>query len=243
MMLSNFVSLGDKLELQSVGRMLDESNEAYKKTYASMVHEILSEDTLEIVMPTEQSKLILLPIDSEYDMVIYGKNGLYQCFVRIVDRYKSNNMHVLVVELTSNLRKYQRREFYRFSCALEMGGRNLVEEECQAIENKVPYELVPGIPLKQSVIVDISGGGIRFISSQRYETDSLMYCTYQLHVNGVRKKYEIIGKVLGVKELENRRGVFEHRVQYYNIRKDVREEIIKYIFEEERKSRHKENYR
>lgn len=235
-MLSSFISLGDKIELQAVGRTGDEAG----KTYGSMVHDILSEDTLEIVMPTEKTKLILLPVDSEYNVVFYGENGLFQCMVRIVDRYKSNNMYILVVELISNLRKYQRRDYYRFSCSLEMCSRNLQEEEIQAIESSVPYELTPGLPLKQSVIVDISGGGLRFISSQKYEPESLLYCSYNLLVSGKRKDYEVVGKVLSVKELENRKGMFEHRVQYYNMREEVREEIIKYIFEEERKNRKKE---
>ena len=86
--------------------------------YQSRVLQILSEDTLEISMPMEQTRLILLPVDSEYDMIFFEENSLYQCFARIIDRYKSNNVYVLVMELTSNLRKYQRREYYRFSCAL-----------------------------------------------------------------------------------------------------------------------------
>lgn len=55
-----------------------------------------------------------------------------------------------------------------------------------------------------------------------------------------KKKYDVVGKVLAVKELENRRGMFEHRVQYYNLDVNTREEIIRFIFEEERKSRKKE---
>ena len=77
-------------------------------------------DSIEVQMPIEQTKLILLPVDAEFNMIVYTGAGLYQCFVRVIDRYKSNNIYVLVLELTSNLRKYQRREYYRFSCALEM---------------------------------------------------------------------------------------------------------------------------
>ena len=55
-------------------------------------------------------------------------------------------------------------------------------------------------------------------------------------VDDVRKLYEVVGKVLAVKALENRKGVFEHRVQYVNISESAREQIIKYIFQEERKS-------
>lgn len=238
-MLSKFVEEGNKIELQNVEKDGEQQGEEKRKTYFSSVHEILSEDTLEITMPTEKTKLILLPVDSEYNMIFYGESGLYQCFARIIDRYKSNNVYILVVELTSNLRKYQRREYYRFSCALEMAARNLEETEMQAIEQNIPYSLTPGLPLKQSVIVDISGGGLRFISSQSYEPGSLIYCSYHLLKGSERKKYEVIGKVLSVKELEKREGTFEHRVQYYDMDTETREEIIKYIFEEERKSRRK----
>ncbi len=240
-MLSKFIKEGDRIELQALEkrRRLDREDET-QKVYHSRVVSILSEDSLEITMPMEQTKLILLPVDGEYDLIFYTEGALYQCFARIVDRYKSNNAYILVVELTSNLRKYQRREYYRFSCALEMNARTLQEEELQAIEEKAPLELQPNLPIKRSVIVDISGGGLRFISAQRYEPDSLIYCSYQLMKGEQRKKYEVVGKVLAVKELENKPGTFEHRVQYYNLDVRTREEIIKFIFEEERKSRKKD---
>ena len=239
-MLSKFITLGDRVELTAVGRVkLTEEEE--KRTYQSKVYEILTDDTLEITMPMEKTKLILLPVDGEYDMVFYTETGLYQCFVRIADRYKSNNVYILRVELTSNLRKYQRREYYRFSCALEMCSRNLEEEEQQALEGRKPYVLQPGLPLKKSVIVDISGGGLRFMSTQQYDPGSLLYCSYHLVKGGVSKQYEVVGKVLSVKPVENRPGTYEHRVQYYNMDTATREEIIRFIFEEERKSRQKKN--
>ncbi|MGN0431630.1 MAG: flagellar brake protein [Lachnospiraceae bacterium] len=238
-MLSKFVKPGCKIELQAVNKV-NGTTEEKQKVYRSQVHDIISEDRMEITMPMEQTKLILLPVDGEYDAVFYGNSNLYQCFLRIIDRYKSNNVYILVVEMTSNLRKYQRREYYRFSCALEMCARPLVEEEVKAIEQKEAYLLTPGLPLKRSVIVDISGGGLRFMSNQRYEPESLIYCTYHLLIDGKNRECEIIGKILSVKEVESRKGTFEHRVQYVNLGVNEREEIIKYIFEEERKSRRRE---
>ena len=238
-MLSNFISLGDKIELQSVEKSRNPEQE--QRIYTSRVYEILTEDTLEITMPMEQTKLILLPVDGEYDLVFYGETGLYQCFVRIADRYKSNNVYLLRIELMSNLRKYQRREYYRFSCALDMYSRDLEEAEQQVVEEQKPYILQPGMPLRRSVIVDISGGGIRFMSDHKYEPGSLIYCSYHLVKDGINKNYEVIGKVLSAQELENREGTYEHRVQYYNMDVNTREEIIKFIFEEERKNRKRDS--
>ena len=114
--------------------------------------------------------------------------------------------------------------------------RELKHEEVMAVEaNQVM--LVPGLPLKRSLIVDISGGGIRFISDHMYEEGCMVYCTYQLILDGVPKDYDIVGKVLFVKELANRPGEYEHRVQYVNLDNDTREEIIRFIFEEERRIR------
>lgn len=240
-MLSKFVLPGDKVELQEIGQWKDNHPEAEKKIYCSRVHDILDEDRMEITMPMEKTKLLLLQVDEEYDMVLYSGNGLYQCFVRIVDRYKSNNVFLLQVELTSNLRKFQRREFYRYSCALEMSARLLSEEEVQRVEERGVYSLDPGLPLKRSIIVDISGGGLRFIADYKCELDSLVYCNYQLLLNGQLKEYHLVGKVLMVREAVNKPGVYEHRIQYMNINLEEREEIIKYIFQEERKSRKREN--
>ena len=241
-MFSKFISIGDKIELQVVSHEYEEKPDTPVRVYHSEVNEIQYEDTIEIKMPMEKTKLILLPIDSEYDMVFYGSSGLFQCLGRIIDRYKSNNTYLLLVEMTSNLRKYQRREFYRLRCALEMHARALREDEIQTVESRMPYSLANDLPLKESVIVDISGGGLRFVSTHAFKQGSLLYCCYHLMNGGEHKKYEVISKVISCIELDNRPGTFEHRVQYYDIDPTEREEIIKYIFEEERKSRQKKRF-
>ncbi len=202
-------------------------------------------------MPIEDGKLILLPVDGEYDMYFYGNNVVYQCTARVADRYRHNGQYVLVMDLTSNLRNYQRREYYRFSCALEMDSRQLGEEEEIAVAAQ--EEMLPALPLKSSVIVDISGGGLRFVAYYAYEVNSLILCKYHLQIDGREKEYRLVGKVLAVNELEKEPGVFcgavsleiiepgvfDHRVQYVNVDPQDREEIIQYIFDEARKTHKK----
>jgi len=238
-MLSKYVVPGNKIEIQAVERAKYIDDTEKKKVYQTQVYDILSEDRLEIYMPIEKSKLILLPVNAEYDLYFYTPSGLYQCFANVIDRYKTDNQFILLMELTSNLRKFQRREYYRLSCALEMNSRPLEKEEIEAVEKRGNY-LVPGLPLKRSVIVDISGGGIRFVGNYAYEPDSLVCCKYNLVIDGNAKEYTLVSKVLTVKELEDRRGIYEHRAQYINIDTAEREEIIRFIFEEERKNRKRE---
>ena len=238
-MLSKYVVPGNRLEIQAVERIKNADETERKKIYQTQVYDVLSEDRLEIMMPMEKTKLILLPVDVEYDLYIYTSAGLYQCFARVIDRYKADAKYILLMELTSNLRKFQRREYCRLSCALDMDSRLLEKEEIQAVEKKDNY-LVPGLPLKRSIIVDISGGGIRFVGDYAYDLDSMICCRYHLVIDGRDKEYMLVARIISVRELEDKKGIFEHRAQYVNINTLEREEIIRFIFEEERKNRKRE---
>ena len=241
--LSKYIHPGDRLQLQKIVRLKEEEDDdGNRKTHESKVVDIISDDRIEISMPMEQTKLVLLPVDGEYNLFFYTSNGLYQCYARVIDRYKNNNVYTVLMDLTSNLRKYQRREYYRFSCALEMNSRTLEEQEVRSIELD-PDMLIPELPLHRSVIVDISGGGLRFVANYAYEKDSTILCKYKLWISGESREFSLFGKVLSVTELENRPGIYEHRVQYIHMDDDNREDIIKYIFDEERKSIHKKKSR
>lgn len=229
--LSKYVVPGGEVELKAIGREQEDSSR--RKTHRSQLLKVLTENRVEVAMPIEGGKLILLPVDGEYDMYFYGDNVVYQCNARVTDRYRYNGQYVLVMDLTSNLRNYQRREYYRFSCALEMDSRQIGEEE---IAIAAQEELLPALPLKSSVIVDISGGGLRFVAYYAYEVNSLILCKYHLQIEGREKEYRLVGKVLAVNELEKEPGVFDHRVQYVNVDPQDREEIIQYIFDEARKT-------
>lgn len=236
--LSKYINPGCRVDLQTIGRP---NQKNIIRSFQSRVLDILSDDRLEIAMPMEKSKLILLPVDSEYDMYFYSESGLYQCHARVADRYKNDKVYALVVDLLTNLRKQQRREFFRFSCALEMGTRALREEEEIALSTLGDKDiLLLPLPLKNGTIVDISGGGLRFVADFAYEVNSLILCNYSLLIGNDYKEYNLIGKILNVKELENRKGTFEHRIQYVRMDATEREEIIKYIFDEERRALRKQ---
>lgn len=241
-MLSDIISTGEILEMQAIGNVPSLNEEEESRLYRTKVFDVLSEDQLEVMMPIEKGKLVLLPVNGEYDMYFYTEKGLYQCSGRVLDRYRSNNIYIVVMELTSKLKRHQRREFYRFGCALRVDSRVLEEDERESLRQGRVY-LKPNLPLKPGVAVDISGGGMRFIAGFQYESGVYICCTYELNLGGKIKQYRMAGKVLSVRELTERKGTWEHRVQYVHMDADEREEIIKYIFEEERRQRRKASSR
>ncbi len=239
-MLTDYISPGNRVELKATGKIWMDEDSRTKHIYMSKIMDVTSDDRIEILMPFERGKIVLLPVDGEYSLCFYSTKGLYQCFARITDRYRSDNMYILVMDLTSELSKLQRREYYRFSCALELSSRLCSKEEQEAFENnrKFLFDAVNG--LQKSVVVDISGGGLRFVANFRYEEGSTIYCSYRLPSSVNDKEYEMICNVLKVQELESRPGLFEHRIQYIYIDENSREDIIHFIFEEERKIRKKQ---
>ena len=71
-MIEQYVYLGQRVELETVTRIItDGEPQQLKKVYSSKVFDILSAERLEILMPYEQRKLVLLPVDSEYTMYFY----------------------------------------------------------------------------------------------------------------------------------------------------------------------------
>ena len=197
-MLSKYVMPGNRVEIQAAERANYIDDDEKKKVYQSQVLDVLSEDRFEVRMPMEQSKLVLLPVNTEYEVFFYTSAGVYQCLATVVDRYKTENQFVLLMELSSSLSKFQRREYYRLSCALDMEARLLKEEEIEALELQIDF-LERRLPLQRNVIVDISGGGMRFVGEHIYEPESLIYCKYNLDRGGKTKEYELIAKVLVVK--------------------------------------------
>lgn len=234
-MLTDLVKPGNRIDIQTVEHaILGSASDA--KVYSSKIYDILDDEKLEILMPMNGTKLILLPIDGEYQFCFYTAKGLYQCTVRIVERYKENSIYLLLCEMTSPIGKYQRREYYRLACTLPMRSRDLMEEEIKAIE-EFNYRLTAGLPLSKGEIVDISGGGIRFVTSDRYEPGTQIVVYFNLNVHGKETTYELIGDVLSSKQNDVNKKIYEHRLKFTVIDNRQREEIIRYIFEEERKSR------
>lgn len=235
-MIEKLISPGDKLELKStVSVVLPDGTEGVK-TYRTSVYDILDDGRLEFLMPMEQQKLVLLPVDGEYDVCFFSSGGMYRANVRIADRQKINNTYIVVVEMITNLHKFQRREYYRFNCVIDMDVRPLTEHEIDAF-SKGLADLVPNAVMTRGVIVDISGGGLRFVSRDIHEQGSILLMKFSLPIQEVEKPFEIPAKVIYCGEIENREAEYENRVKFEFIGGATREEIIKYIFDAERKNR------
>ncbi|WFR54958.1 flagellar brake domain-containing protein [Anaerocolumna sp. AGMB13025] len=251
-MVSDIVSIGDKLELKSIRFSAKEIEN--EKVYKSQVLDFIDEDTASILMPIEGGRVIPLTIGDKYNLCFYTKKGLYQCKSVITDRSRINNVFVLTVQFTSELEKYQRRQYYRLKYLLEFKYSIITDMEI-SIMNKLRNNNAKKEEEKQAfldtldsikkeilsgTILDISGGGARFVSGHNHEHGIMIQMLLDFDNGLGAKSFQIQAIIVSSDKMINRQGFYEHRVQFIDMTKEEREAIIKFIFEEERRQRKKE---
>lgn len=245
-MIKKIITEGSKVELQriaSLAHSYQKHGEEEAKTYYSLVSEVMDEDRVKITMPLEKGRVVPLPVNGRYNACFYTSNGLYQGRVIVVDRYKEDNIFMLVVELISDLVKFQRRQYYRLGCTMDIVYKKIEEDEEREFARDIvesSTETSEEENYIEGIALDISGGGMRFVSEQKLEEGDDIFVIIEIQYIDAKKKYGLNAKVISSQLLVNREGKYEHRVEYKNMNGKVREALIKYIFDEERRQRKKE---
>ncbi len=244
-MIEKIVSAGNKIEFTKVSSYKEydyEMGREDKKVYVSQVFDVIDEDRLKIGVPIVNGRVLMIPQNVRIDVCFFTSRGLYQGRAIVVDRFKEDNIFVMVIEMISELQKYQRRQYFRLNCTMDIMFRHLTEEELSQfnLEGKVSVEIDNGVYYKATAL-DISGGGIRFLTERTVNKDDIIFVNLQITYGEVERKYILAGKVLEVYPSKNRKEFNEVRVEYCNMSGETREQIIKYIFEQERMMRKKEN--
>lgn len=89
-------------------------------------------------------------------------------------------------------------------------------------------------------IVDISGGGIRVFSKRQLEKNEMVYVKFTLNFNSGDKETDVLAKVVDSQKNSKDETMFDSRLQFINISEADREEIVKYVFEQQRNMLKKE---
>lgn len=247
MTVSDVIRVGDKIDIRLVQQIesTDKSKEI-PEVYRSQVLDIKENGNFEIAMPTEKGRLILLPLGVRFEFVFYSYNGgLYRSIGQIVERYKKDGFYMLEVQLRTTLEKFQRREFYRYNCAIDFVFYELEEEQKNMNSADDIIRAMAAGELKmqsyQGVMVDLSGGGMKFRSPQELKPGDRVLVRLRLTNDKMDRQFHIIGSVIANVVVHTSANVlYESRIKFHIEDDKIREEIIRYIFEEERKNRQKE---
>lgn len=248
-MLERLLTAGDKVEVMKTSGLAN--NPSDKKVYYSLLVDIDAEDRLTVTMPIEAGKVVPLTVGERYWLVFYTHSGIYQAKALIIARERQGNVHVMILRALTELERIQRRQFYRIECVMDVEYRIMGEIEAKGYEIlrtkayktmedriKIKRLLVPsGNEWNKGVAVDISGGGMRFNTKQNHENPDYLELRFLLNIGAVTKEIITPARVIRYAAVKNSLDTKEFRVEFVEISTKQREDIVQYVFNEDRNRR------
>jgi c-di-GMP-binding flagellar brake protein YcgR len=246
MLLQELTRLGDKIDIQLIQQLeMQERGELTGtiRTYKSSVFDYISDTEMEIAMPTENGRMVLFQIGLRCKLLFYSKKGLYTCNATVQKRYKKENFFVLAMQQTSKIVKFQRREFFRIDCMLkvryvpiteEIAALSSTEDLFMEIQKEAYID-----KYKDAVTLDLSGGGMRFSSNESLEAGSFIVTKLRLSGEHTDQLHYLVTRVIASAPMDNGSGKYVNRGQFLFKNLRDRENIVRYVFDEERRVRRK----
>ena len=96
MTIAEIIQPGDKVDIsfvQNVERA--KKDQSMPKIYKSQVLDLKENGNLEISMPVERGKLVLLPLGIRMEFIFFSKGTLYRAVGQVRERYKRENVYML----------------------------------------------------------------------------------------------------------------------------------------------------
>lgn len=230
--------VGGKIEAYKKNARLKEENSP-REQFLSQVMDI-KEDCIVCTMPVNKGKLIVLEVGMELETYFYSGKNVYRADCVIASRGKEGNIFTMELKLETPLKKFQRREYYRLECAIEADAAIINEDELAHFNKtgKLPDEL--SAPEEKGVIIDISGGGLRLFMNRQYEKDTIVGVKFSITTGGRTRIMNLPAKIVLSFRKNNDGNIFDNRLQFVGIRREDTEDIVKYVFEQQRLMRQKE---
>lgn len=230
--------------IASTNSDIENNIEEDRSVYISSVFGVTKKGEIIFHIPTRKGHTVTIPMNVPFNAVFNTKKGMFQLTGEITKRGRLENFPVYVFEPSTGMKKVQRRDYYRFQCLIPiqvlpipedvaiLPNMILVEDDLEKYGNSY------GRPVSGN-IMDISGGGAKFYADSDVVTDRYMYVSFRLVSQTVNETINVIARRVRSEYKEGRR-VFEHRIEFLFKEPEDRETIIKYIFDEERRLRKKD---
>lgn len=229
----------------------DEENDVY---YKSIIQEV-DEGSLAIGVPMKGQDQFILREKKEYALRLAFGDGLYSFSSKVTGRRRSNNIPLFVLEWPDEIKRSQRRQFYRLPVSMDVHywmlekGIGCEEEDpgeraedfpdtgngaCVQLNINQPLNKLLdslGEPNK-GLVLDISGGGLAMSVNRFIPVGSLMGVRIFLQSKEHKKVMLLKGRVVRSSLLERGKGLLRYRlgVEFAELSEKLRDDLINFIF-------------
>lgn len=232
-MAGSILSIGNKIELKALNwKNPDEEAPVY---VSQLLDFTAQEENLIIAMPIFEGHLVPLQIGQRYEACFSANKGLYKADCVVHNRSKVNNIYMVEITLTTQLKKFQRREHFRLNCNMEIPYQVMTDMErndfCSSHQLKEEYSSM----VFTGIATDISGGGLRLLCRNTYARATYLVIQLKFVTAKGLVDMQLVGNVISSTRTDSMSDVYDVRVQFVFDGKEQQEKIIKYIFEEQRR--------
>lgn len=246
------IKVGDRMELTQLSSGMNRT--LSEKHYTSQLLDYDGGRRAKISVPIYENRIVPLETGDDYQLCFFTKAGLYQCRGRIEKRYKEDNMHVLDVIFLDQLKKYQRRKYYRLDCVMDIKYRMLEKNEMDLLQKysgdwSARRDLEDGVmePFEQmeftwseGTVSDLSGGGVRFHSREEIQPESIIEIIVHLSFKNQNMPIRFFVRVISCQYIQMEKSFYEIRGEFEYLDEKERELVIQYVFQEQIKRLRKE---
>ncbi|MDD3223477.1 MAG: PilZ domain-containing protein [Clostridium sp.] len=190
------------------------------KVYKSNVQDI-DKNAISISLPVSNGEYAMPSKGVTVEVIYYDKNNVYSFITDVVGR-KTDKVKLIVLNKPAYIKKVQRRKFFRIEVSKEAQFIKIDKELNKESINKV---LKNTGEFFKGFIVDISGGGFKFISSQNIKKDDFFLAKIPIENESI----PVICKcVRSDKDAITKANVCGF--SFYKIDDKARDKIVVYIF-------------
>lgn len=184
-----------------------------------------SDGTYYVSAPIYEGRIYPISVGAKLNLYFVEKENFYKFRAKVLERSRKAAISLLKIQVLGEIKKIQRREFFRFECIIPVKYR--VVGSSNTVLNKDEN-------FKKTITRDLSGGGVCIKLEEKLNTGDVIEC--ELFLDDFNKVC-FVGKVVRITECEADKGTYKYEagVLFEKIDDKSREKIVSYIFQEQRK--------
>lgn len=200
-----------------VKQKIQVSKESRHEWYFSSVLQVDGE-TFSIAVPRLKTETMTISKGDVVSVKYFDDSASYYFKSTCLER-RSGTVPTYLMSCPREVRRVQQRHHVRIPTSLEI------------YYSLLPTEKDQRPTFKKGISLDVSGGGMRFISEETFPPDTELLIRFYLPTRDILREISVVGTVvrLSVTEID-KKSLFQVGVRFNNISKAQQEQIVNYVF-------------
>lgn len=190
------------------------------QVYKSQIQEIIAKQIF-ISLPTKGTSQISITNGESFEVLYYKGKNVFKFNGIVIDKTTENTVPQLIISYPVEIKKIQRREFFRVEVVYYV-------EYLKVGEELNSYEIINNLdPEKgnKGILLDISGGGLKLKLKDKLNIGDVIVTKIPME----NEKVVVMGRVVRCELDDSKRYVCG--VEFENMDSKTQEKIIRFIFD------------